>query len=78
MRWAAEQALSVDQGKQRLGMAVLLQLERDEELDAADRAFARTAYLAALAPRLSTWDTLLQAGESVVFEPIGESEEDEG
>ena len=59
-------------------MAVLLQLERDEELDAADRAFARTAYRWALAPRLSTWDTLLKAGESVVFEPIGESEEDEG
>ena len=30
VRWAAEQALSVDPGKQNLGMAVLLQLERDK------------------------------------------------
>ena len=77
VRWAAEQALSVDPGKQRLGAAVLLQLERDEDADATDRAFARTAYRAAVAPRLATWDTWIQAGESVAFGPIGESEEDE-
>ena len=77
VRWAAEQALSVDPGKQRLGAAVLLQLERDEDFDAADRAFARTAYRAGVAPRLATWDTSNQAGEPVVFGPIGESEEDE-
>ena len=77
VRWAAEQALSVDPDKQRLGAAVLLQLERDEDSDAADRAFARTAYRAAVAPRLATWDTLIQTGESVAFGPIGESEEDE-
>ena len=77
VRWAAEQALSVDPGRQRLGAAILLQLERDEDFDAADRAFARAAYRAAVAPRLATWDTLIQAGESVAFGPIGESEEDE-
>ena len=77
MRWAAEQALSLDPGQQRLGAAVLLQLERDEDLDAADRAFARTAYRATVAPRLATWDTLIQAGEPVVLGTSGESEEDE-
>jgi hypothetical protein len=77
VRWAAEQALSVDQGKQRLGAAILFQLERDEASDTADRAFARTAYRAAVAPRLATWDALIQAGEPVAFGPIGESEEDQ-
>ena len=77
VRWAAEQALSVDPGKQRLGAAVLLHLERDEDIGPADRAFARTAYRAGVAPRLATWDTLIQAGEPVAFGPIGESEEDE-
>ena len=78
VRWAAEQALSVDPGKQSLGTAVLLQLERDEDFDAADRAIARAAYGAVVAPPLSTWDTLQRAGESVAFGLIRESEEDEG
>ena len=77
VRWAAEQALSVDPGKQNLGMAVLLQLERDKDFDAADRAIARAAYRAVVAPRLTTWETLEQAAEAVGFGPIRRSEEDE-
>ena len=68
MRWAAEQALSSAPGKQRLGLAVLLQLESDRNLDPADRAIARTAYRTIMAPVRQALDAAKEAGETVELE----------
>ena len=78
VRWAAEQALSSEPGKQRLGMAVLLQLEGDRSLDPADRAIARTAYRTILAPIRQAVDTAQVTGETVELElndEVGSSDE---
>jgi hypothetical protein len=77
VRWATEQALSADPGKQLLGIAVLYQLERDVELSPGDRILARTAYRVAVAPPLSTWETVIRAGEPAMFDRADERKEDQ-